>query len=55
MFRPDMTLMREMTGRARRLRRRRHLVERAVHAVADLELLLERLEVDVRGAVLTAW
>ena len=33
-------------------RRRRHLVKRAVHAVADLELRLERLEVDVTRAVL---
>ena len=34
------------------LGRRRHLVERAVHAVADLELGLERLEMNVAGAVL---
>ena len=33
-------------------RRRRHFVERAVDAVADLELVLERLEVDVARAVL---
>ena len=31
--------------------RRLHLVERAVHAVADLEVLLERLDVDVGRAV----
>ena len=34
------------------LRRRRHLVERAVHAIADLEFGLKRLEVNVAGAVL---
>ena len=34
------------------LGRRRHFVKRAVHAVADLELVFERLEVDVRRAVL---
>ena len=33
-------------------RRRHHLVEDAVDAVAHLELVLERLEVDVRGLVL---
>ena len=32
--------------------RRGHLVERAVHAVADLEFVLERLEMDVAGPVL---
>ena len=34
------------------LGRRRHFVEGAVHAVADLELVLEGLEVNVAGAVL---
>jgi hypothetical protein len=33
-------------------RRRRHLVERAIDPVADLEVLLEGLEVDVRGLFL---
>ena len=33
-------------------RRRHHLVEHAVAAVAHLVLVLERLEVDVRGLVL---
>ncbi len=33
-------------------RRRGHLVERAVHAVADFELVLERLEMDVARPVL---
>ena len=32
-------------------RRRVHLVERAVHAVADLEVLLEGLDVNIGGAV----
>jgi hypothetical protein len=33
-------------------RRRRHFIERAVHAVADLEVLFEGLEVDVGGLFL---
>ena len=32
--------------------RRRHFIQRAVHAVTNLEFVLERLEVDVAGAVL---
>ena len=39
-------------GQGQLLGRRRHLVEGAVHAIADLELSLERLEVNVAGAVL---
>ena len=31
------------------LRRHRHVLQHAVNAVADAELVLERLEVDVRG------
>ena len=31
---------------------RRHFVQRAVHAVTDFELILERLEMNVAGAVL---
>jgi hypothetical protein len=46
-----MTLMRELMA-ARCARRRHHLVQHAVDAVAHLELVLERLEVDVRGLVL---
>ena len=52
MFRLAMTLRRETTGKARCLGGGRHLVEGAVHAVADLELGLEGLEVNVAGAVL---
>ena len=36
-------------GRGQRARRRRHFVKRAVHAVADFEILLERLKVNVTG------
>ncbi len=39
-------------ARARCVGRRHHLVEHAVDAVAHLELVLERLEVDVGGLVL---
>ena len=52
MFRFAITLIREMTGERKVARRRRHFVERAVHPVADFELVLERLEVDVARAVL---
>ena len=34
------------------LGRRRHFVERAVHAVADLEFVFERFEMNVARAVL---
>ena len=47
-----MTLMRRADGRRDVLGRRHHLVQHAVDAVAHLELVLERLEVDVRGLVL---
>ena len=47
-----MTLTREMTGRARCLGGGRHFVEGAVHAVADFEFVLKRLEMDVAGPVL---
>ena len=52
MFMFAITLTREMTGSARCTRRRRHFVERAVDAVANFELVLERLEVNVARAVL---
>ena len=44
--------MRETTGQRQVLGRGRHFIKRAVHAVADLELVLERLEMNVAGAVL---
>jgi hypothetical protein len=46
----EMTLTREMTAQGEVLGGRGHFVERAVHAVADAEFVLEGLEVDVRGA-----
>ncbi len=52
MFRFAMTLMREITGKRQMLRRRRHFVKRAVHAVANLEFVLERLEVNVARPIL---
>ena len=44
--------MREMTEFDKVHRRRRHFVQRAVHAVADLEFVLEGLEVNVGGLLL---
>ena len=45
-----MILMREMTAADRRSRRRLDLVQHAVDPVADAQPVLERLDVDVRGA-----
>ena len=52
MSRLAMTLMRGGDGEGQVPRRRHHLVEHAVGADADLELVLEGLEVQVAGVVL---
>jgi hypothetical protein len=52
MSRFAMTFTRLVIGGSELLGRRDHLVEHAVDAVPHLELVLERLEVDVRGAIL---
>ena len=46
-----MTLIRLTIRKRQPLVRRRHLVKHPVDAVPDLELVLERLEVDVRRLV----
>ena len=45
-----MILMREITARAQPRRRRFHRAQHAVDAIAHAELVLHRLDVNVRGA-----
>ena len=49
-----MTLMREMMAAWNRFELRRHgrLMQHAVHAVADAQVVLHRLEMDVRRPLL---
>jgi len=49
MLRPDMTLIREMIGKASSWGRS-HRIERAVHTISYLEILLERLKMNIRCA-----
>ena len=52
MFSRAMILTREITAAVELRRRRLHFVQHAVDAVAHLQPVLERLDVDVRGALL---
>ena len=52
MFMFAITFTREITGKRKVARRRRHFVQRAVDAITNFEFVLERLEMDVARAVL---